>query len=172
MNSAMNSAMTTRPSAMRHARGFTLVESLVALVVVSVGMLGIAGLYVTGIKSGRSALLRTQAVNLASDIADRIRSNRGGLANYDMDTWAGAPAEQGCVNPAAAAPCTDALLAEDDLARWQAAVQAALPGRPLALADVQFTDVAGAAADRYTISVTWHEAGQDQPSVYTLVVEQ
>ncbi len=153
-------------------RGFTLVESLVALVVMSVGMLGIAGLYVTGIKSGRSALLRTQAVNLTSDIADRIRANRTGLVAYDMDTYAGAPGENACVNPDVAAPCTAADLAEDDLARWQAAVLAALPGRPTATADVQFTDVAGTAADRYLITVTWHEAGQEVPSTYTLVVEQ
>lgn len=153
-------------------RGFTLVESLVALVVMSVGMLGIAGLYVTGIKSGRSALLRTQAVNLASDIADRIRANRTALVNYDMDTYAGAPAEKGCVNPDVAAPCTAADLAEDDLARWQAAVLAALPGRPTSTADVQFTDVAGTAADRYLVTVSWHEAGQAEPSAYTLVIEQ
>ena len=59
-------------SSRRRERGITMVESLVALVILSVGMLGIAGLYVTGIKAGRSALLRTQAVNLASDMADRI----------------------------------------------------------------------------------------------------
>jgi type IV pilus assembly protein PilV len=165
-----------KSSAMPHMRrctqGFTLVESLVALVVMSVGMLGIAGLYVTGIKSGRSALLRTQAVNLASDIADRIRSNRGGLVNYAMLTYGGAPVAQGCINPAAAAPCTSAQLAQDDLARWKASVEAALPGRPLATVDVVFTDVAAPAADRYAISVSWHEAGQTQPSTYTLVVEQ
>ena len=157
------------PPRLRHrARGFTLVESMVALVVVSVGMLGIAGLYVTGIKSGRSALLRTQAVNLASDIADRIRSNRTALVNYDMATYGGAPAVQGCVN----GPCTDAQLAEDDLARWQAAVQAQLPGRPLATCNVVFTDVAAPNPDRYAITVSWQEGGQDNVSTYTLVVEQ
>jgi type IV pilus assembly protein PilV len=148
-------------------RGITMVESLVALVILSVGMLGIAGLYVSGIKAGRSALLRTQAVNLASDMADRIRANRRAQDAYDIDTYAGAPEEQGCVG----GDCTPAELAEDDLARWLAAVEATLPGRPLPEVDVQFVDVAGEAADRYTVTVTWHEAGEELESAYTLVVE-
>ena len=72
----MNAKRCVGSAPRRNIRGITMVESLVALVVTSVGMLGIAGLYVTGIKAGRSALLRTQAVNLASDMADRIRANR------------------------------------------------------------------------------------------------
>ena len=55
---------------------------MVALVVVSVGMIGIAGLYGQGLSAGRTALYRTQAVNLAADMADRIRVNRLGGANY------------------------------------------------------------------------------------------
>lgn len=151
----------------RRIRGITMVESLVALVVTSVGMLGIAGLYVTGIKAGRSALLRTQAVNLASDMADRIRANRRAVMAYDMDAYGGAPAEQGCVGDA----CTPEELAEDDLARWVASIEATLPGRPLATADVQVTDEAAPAADRYAVTVTWHEAGEVTESTYTLMVE-
>ena len=152
----------------RRERGITMVESLVALVILSVGMLGIAGLYVTGIKAGRSALLRTQAVNLASDMADRIRANRRAVTAYDMDEYAGAPTDQGCIGN----DCTSAELAEDDLFRWQAAIEAALPGRPLALADVQVVDGVAPAADRYAISVIWHEAGETEESNYILMVEQ
>ena len=57
-------------------RGVSLVEALVALIVMSIGMLGIAGLYIESVKANRSALLRTQAVALAYDMADRIRANR------------------------------------------------------------------------------------------------
>ena len=62
---------------MRHTRvsGFTLVEVLIALVILSVGMLGIAGLYVHSMQAGRTSIFRHHAVTLAGDIADRIRAN-------------------------------------------------------------------------------------------------
>ncbi len=73
----------------RRARGFSIVEAMVALVVMSVGMLGIAGLYVSSLKAGRTAILRTKAVNMASDLADRIRANRTARNAYDttLCTW-------------------------------------------------------------------------------------
>jgi type IV pilus assembly protein PilV len=158
---------TSLPAHPRAQRGVTMIESLVALVILSVGMLGIAGLYVSGVKAGRSALLRTQAVNLASDMADRIRANRRAVDAYDMATYAGEPEDQGCINDA----CTPAELAEDDLFRWQAAVEATLPGRPLPVVNVEVDELGAEEADRYTVTVTWHEAGDEQPSTYTLVVE-
>ena len=59
-----------------------MVEAMVALVVLAVGMLGIAGLYVTTLRSGGGAIYRFQAVNLASDLADRIRANRTANVAY------------------------------------------------------------------------------------------
>ena len=49
---------------------------LVALVIFAVGLLGIAALHIESLNAGRTALNRTQAVALASDLADRIRANR------------------------------------------------------------------------------------------------
>ena len=65
------------------ARGFTLVEVLVALLVLAVGMLGLAVLLVEGLQGSRSAIEHTQAVNLAADIAERMRSNRAAASAYD-----------------------------------------------------------------------------------------
>ena len=59
-----------RPGLNRRMRGFTLVEAMVALVVLGVGMLGIAGLYVTTLRSSGGAIYRMQAVNLATDAND------------------------------------------------------------------------------------------------------
>lgn len=58
------------------AGGFTLIEVLVALVVLAIGLLGIAALYIDSLRASRTALLRTQAIAVASDLADRIRVNR------------------------------------------------------------------------------------------------
>jgi len=76
----------------RRQRGFSLVEVLIALVILSVGMLGIAGLFVQGMQAGRTSVFRHHAVTLAGDVADRIRANpRAGAA------YAGAGADGGCV---------------------------------------------------------------------------
>jgi type IV pilus assembly protein PilV len=106
-------------------RGFTLVEALVALLILSVGMLGIAGLFVESVRSSRTALLRTQAVNLVADMADRIRANTSAREAYDSASYAADPAPQDCApsNVSAGANCTLQELAEDDLARWIAAVR-------------------------------------------------
>ncbi|MBM2853444.1 MAG: Type pilus modification protein PilV, partial [Steroidobacteraceae bacterium] len=53
---------------MKLQNGFTLVETLVALVVLAIGMLGIAALYLNSLQAGRTAIYRTQAVNLAADL--------------------------------------------------------------------------------------------------------
>lgn len=56
-------------------KGFGLVELMVAVFVLSIGLLGIAGLQITGIKSNHAALIHTQSAQLAYDLADRMRAN-------------------------------------------------------------------------------------------------
>ena len=75
----------------RRMSGITMVESLVALVVISVGMLGIAGLYLSSLQSSRSAKLRSYAVELAGSIADKICANRDAAAAYDTSKYGGKP---------------------------------------------------------------------------------
>ncbi len=153
-------------------RGVTMVESLVALVVLSIGLLGIAGLFVESLRSSRTALLRTHAVNLAGDIADRILANGNARDAYDTATYAGAPALRGCAPTAAdvGINCSIAELAEDDLARWQAAVSDALPA-PADPATAAVVDYTGAAnpgrPDRYRITIAWQEPGINEPYSYS-----
>lgn len=131
----------------RHSQyGFGLVESLVALVVVSVGMIGIAVLYGQGLGASRTALYRTQAVNLASDMADRIRVNRRGGATYG-----GAGANNNCVPGGVS--CTPAQMAGQDVWSWNQQIARQLPG---GVGTVTYT---AASPPTYTIRVTWQEVG-------------
>jgi type IV pilus assembly protein PilV len=79
----------------RASRGFTLIEALVALIVLSIGLLGVAGMQIAGLRANQSAASRTQASYLADDIIDRMRANntnaRSGAYNIAMGaTVAGA----------------------------------------------------------------------------------
>jgi type IV pilus assembly protein PilV len=96
--------------------GISLVESLVAMLVLSIGMLGIAALYVESLRSGRSALARTQAVMLVSDMADRMRANSG-VANLYVKT-ADATGSLSTACNGGSGTCTPANMAANDIAVW------------------------------------------------------
>lgn len=125
--------------------GFGLVESLVALVVISVGMIGIAALYGQGLGASRTALLRTHAVNLASDMADRIRMNRRGAASYN-----GAGADSNC-DAGDNVDCTAAQMAAHDVWAWNQQIGQLLPG---GAGVVQHT---AAVLPTYAITITWQD---------------
>jgi type IV pilus assembly protein PilV len=132
-------------------QGFTLVEALVALVVLSIGMLGIAALYVESLRAGRTALIRTQAVNLASDMADRIRANRTGGASYAKAVNDAGTLSNDCEEGGASVSCTPAVMADHDKAIWDTEVTQSLPA---GTAQITFTD---ANPNVYVITVTWAE---------------
>ena len=153
-----------RPSRSTGCSGFTLVEVLVALVVLAVGMLGIAGLYVESLKAGRTSIYRTTAVTLAADMADRIRANPAAPASY---AGAGPGSDAfGCVNGIAA--CNGDEMAQDDWFRWNEAVQARLPQG--AAGNIAVAPVGS--VTQYSITLQWPEAGQAEPASYTLVMQQ
>jgi type IV pilus assembly protein PilV len=100
--------------------GFTLVEVLIALIVLSVGMLGIAGLYVHSMQAGRTSMFRHHAVTLAGDVGDRIRANpRAGPA------YALAGSNNNCVN--GGVDCTPGQMAANDIFLWDQQAADTLP---------------------------------------------
>jgi type IV pilus assembly protein PilV len=96
-------------------RGTTLVETLVALVVLSVGLLGIAALQMTSLRNNRGAHLRSQAQVMAYDITDRMRANRAAaMLNAYVIGMSATPTGTG--------------VALTDLQQWRATLSATLPG--------------------------------------------
>lgn len=126
-------------------RGVSLIEVLVAMVVLSFGIISFAGLQTVSIKYGKMAQYRTVAAQLASDYADRIRANAAfaALGNYDfIQNYAPLPAP--LVLPVCAAPiCTPTEVRDIDLAQWRNVARAALPGGSL-FAQQDLAVVAGA----------------------------
>lgn len=131
-------------------RGFTLVEALVALVVLSVGLLGVAKLVLGAVHADDSAYMRGQATQLAYELLDQMRANRpGGIA--DNYTYPGtAPTNNNCSTVA----CTPLQLAQLDLYNFNNRVQAALPTGTftVAMATDAFNDTIA------TISVSWDDS--------------
>lgn len=141
-----------------------MVEALVALVVLSVGMLGIASLYVASLQGSRTALVRTQAVNLVSDMIDRIRANPAGRLNYDLQKgYGGTPADQKCVD--GTDNCSTSMLAQDDLFRWLESIKESLPGN--ATGDVTVVTGSAGSPDNYVVRVEWTEPGATDKLSYT-----
>lgn len=96
-------------------KGFTLIEVLVAILVLSVGLFGLGGLMITGMKNNQSSYQRTQATWLAYDMADRIRTNRARALEEDYDV------------DLATTPSADTNIVETDIRAWKAALDRTLP---------------------------------------------
>jgi type IV pilus assembly protein PilV len=111
----------------RGVRGFTLLEVLIALLVFSLGLIGLAGLLVLSVKTNHAATQRTQATFLAQSLAERMRANIIGVwqANYDNAALTAVPATT--CNPTAPAGCNPAGIASWDLSVWFDQVMQSLP---------------------------------------------
>lgn len=111
-------------------RGFTLLEVLIALLIFSLGMMGLGGLMAASIKSNQASFMRTQATFLAQSLMDRMHSNVIGVwrDQYAFDHLgdASGTADPGCVG----GPCTPDEVAAHDLNVWAAQVNQMLPGTP------------------------------------------
>lgn len=153
----MSDIRNERPT--RRQQGFSLIEVLVALIVLSVGMLGIAVLYVQGMQAGRTSMFRHHAVTLAGDVADRIRANpRAGAA------YAGGGQNNNCVG--GAVDCTEAEMAANDIYLWQQEAADSIPNGAVTVT------VDANTPPNYTISVTWDEPDEDpnNPLNYTITI--
>ncbi|MCP4429372.1 MAG: type IV pilus modification protein PilV [Gammaproteobacteria bacterium] len=127
--------------------GLSLIESMVALLVISVGLLGIAALQVTSMQQNNSALHHSQAVWIGYNIADRIRANMAQFGSY-VGTDTNSTYSQDCTTGA----CTAAALVVADQQDWATAVQNLPGGRGT------ITQTAGV-PDELLIRVMWDDDG-------------
>lgn len=121
--------MTNIPKSPKNSKGFTLLEAMIALVIFSIGLLGLAGLQATSIKFNKSAYLRTQATFLAYDMLDRMRANidkaNDTSANYLTSLGTVTSPSDDCMNSDSDCDAGELFLA--DRSEWKAALTSTLP---------------------------------------------
>ncbi len=130
----------------RTNKGFTLIEVLVTMLVMAVGLLGIAALQFKGLQYSHDAYIRSQINFLAYDIADRIRLNRDNATSYvnTPDYIVPTALPPGCIQSIGAN-------AANDLACWRQQVFFAIP--PGSKANI--TQSAGV----YEVELGWTDKG-------------
>jgi type IV pilus assembly protein PilV len=122
--------------AIRPARGFTLLEVLIALIIVSIGLLGVAAMQATTLKNAGSSKYRSTAISLTADMADRLRANLEGVMIGNFAVGNGYNRPRTALDDAAyntpqptcrSSGCLPAEMAQDDLAAWQQRLASSMP---------------------------------------------
>lgn len=118
------------------AKGLTMIEVLVVLVILSIGLLGVAGLQITSIKQTANSGMQTQAMILAGDLVERIRANREAIvqgnqmtvtmSNYGKAVGADLPATS-VASCTSSSGCTPESMADNDLYEWGVSIRNSLP---------------------------------------------
>ena len=125
-------------------QGLTLIESMVTLLVISVGLLGIAGLHLTSMQQNSSALHHSKAVWAGYNMADRIRANITRFGDYaGIDTVNGYSQDCGSGN------CTTGQLVTSDAEQWARKVRELPGGRGMITGN----------ATRLVVTVMWDDEG-------------
>lgn len=132
-------------------RGFSLVEVLVTVLVLAIGLLGIAGLQLKGMQFNHSAYVRSQATFLAYDLLDRMRSNRevAETSNRYQRHFGDAI---GSYTDCAQNSCDETDLADYDIRQWASMVSERLPEGD---AEVTFTN--SGTTRTYSVDLRWRD---------------
>jgi type IV pilus assembly protein PilV len=142
------------------------VESLVALTVLAVGILGTLGALLAGLRASHAATNWTIASQLAADLADCIRANATAGPAYSLRPGDVPPTPpKDCRRPVECSPTEVAAL---DLHRWHAALRVALPD---AAAGVAVRATGASPANEYTIVIRWRPADESGLAEIALAVQ-
>lgn len=163
---------------LRTTQGATLIEVMVALVIMSIGLLGLASLQLSGISNNTNSEKRTQAAIVSNDLVERMRANPAGItagsyaaalpttANFDCT----APPATMCQDSAsAAADCTSAQMASfDAYAAWCNAGALLQNGKISVSCSDQTGTLQACPASYRTITVSWDSQAENGFTTKTL----
>ncbi len=114
---------------MKKQTGFTLIEILVAVLIIATALLGLVGLQAAGLRNAVTSYNRTLASQLAYSMADRMRANVLEAKNgaYSSIVPKSATKKANCTPPNNTASCSTAEMVENDLFEWNAALKDGIP---------------------------------------------
>ncbi len=139
--------------------GFTLIEVLVALVILSIGLLGTAGLQLASLRESKNTLLASQAAALAYSLADMMRANAAAVntGGYDFNPETDTPPDPASL-PDCSSSCSPSDIASFDLNQWYRQVAHSLPSgnARITCEAAESGDACPASGAVRTITVFWN----------------
>ncbi len=151
-------AMVSTSLSAHRQKGFTLIEALVAFLILSIGMLGVASLQLLSVRAGHSAAFRTVAVTKVEDMFERIRNNPTQVLNYDSVATAGA--NNGCNDySGSVSSCSSANLVAYDIYEWEQELTASLSANIAVTTTIEVTPpvIGVSPLSLVVITVSWDE---------------
>ncbi len=127
----------------RQSAGFTMIELLVAVLILAIGLLGVAGIQTFSVKATSNSSLRGTALYLANNMLDRMRANSAAVEAGSYDSMTGKAEVAACLTTAG---CTSTEMANNDKYEWEQLIQNSLPSGTATLS---------VSSGIYTITVTW-----------------
>jgi type IV pilus assembly protein PilV len=161
---------------MKQQTGFSMLEVLIAIVILSFGLLGVAGLQLVSLASNHSAQVRTTATSLAYDIADRMRANMAAVSAGNYNGISGADNQCQATHyddiHATPANCTAAELAADDIYDWGQSIAGLLPNGTGAVCIDSTPNTAACDGNgvSYAVRVSWDDKPKNAAPVSKSVV--
>lgn len=138
--------------------GFTLIEILVTMFLISGGLLGVAAMQISSLNSNQTAYIHTQASLLGYEIIDRMRSNINNAQLLAASRYVTTTPKAATIKESCAINCNNSDLAENDLYEWFNQIKAHLPGcADDAINDNCASIVINANNLGYIISLRWDE---------------
>ncbi|MBL4660947.1 MAG: type IV pilus modification protein PilV [Alcanivoracaceae bacterium] len=141
-------------------KGFTLIEVMIAVVVFSFGLLGVAGIMTVAVKNNHNGYMRSQATILTATIIDMMRRNKAGVkAGLYDGTFAG----YADISTMCTSVCGPAAITARDVQQWSNMLTQLLPNSVGSIAcDLNLTPGWGnAPTDGFcTATITWSESNE------------
>lgn len=142
----------------KYQDGITLIESLVAIVVMSLGILGILGVQMRTLSDTQNGVRRAQAIRLAEDLSERMKVNPNSSKQYNnyLIDWGVSTTAVDCT----VIKCTSENLAKSDLHEWKTSLQNTLPFADASIFSVGDETIAGNRR-QLGVMISWRENEKD-----------